>query len=111
MEISSVLMEMGVLDGDQFPASDMSSYPHMVETWVNPAVSIPTEAAMQAVWDAGATDRQAEEDAQALADTMADTESPGILARKLEDVIDHLENGTPLSDEAKSWVIDRSSRR
>ena len=39
------------------------------------------------------------------------TESLGSIARKLEDVIDFIENSTPLPVETKSWMSDRKTIR
>jgi len=43
---------------------------------------------------------------QKLIDLRA-TEDLGTISRKLEDVIDYIENGTPLPAEAKAWMANR----
>jgi len=47
----------------------------------------------------------------ALRANLLPTEDIAIVARKLEDIIDHLENGTPLSTEAKDWMTNRKTMR
>lgn len=39
------------------------------------------------------------------------TENPGELARKLEEVIDYIENGTSLSQFTKDWLNTRKEKR
>ena len=46
-----------------------------------------------------------------LSAKMADTEAPGAVARKLEDVLDHLVNQKPLSQEAVAWLNSRKEKR
>lgn len=46
-----------------------------------------------------------------LSAKMADTEAPGTVARKVEDVFDYLVNQTPLSQEAVSWLNSRKEKR
>ncbi len=42
---------------------------------------------------------------------LVETEDNAILSRKLEEIIDHLENTTPISQESKDWAADRKSLR
>lgn len=39
------------------------------------------------------------------------TETIGGVARRLEEVIDWIENGTPLSPQARSWMTERKAAR
>lgn len=43
--------------------------------------------------------------------TLKETETLATVARKLEDLIDHIENGAPLSQQAKSWAQLRKTER
>lgn len=45
------------------------------------------------------------------AEELEESETLAQIARKLEDVIDHIENGTPLSEYAKSWSTERKTAR
>jgi len=49
-------------------------------------------------------------DAEIL-EALRESEKPEILARKLEEVIDNIENGAPLSDFAKGWAAERKTER
>lgn len=46
-----------------------------------------------------------------LRDALAPTEDIGAVARKVEDIIDHLVNGTPLAQFAKDWAAGRKALR
>lgn len=46
-----------------------------------------------------------------LAQRMAKFEKPGDVARKVEEVLDHLINGAALSPQAAKWVSDRKAER
>ncbi len=62
--------------------------------------------------------RDAEEAAEAAAEPgrrakidLVKTESAGAIARKLEDVIDNIVNGTPLPLTTKKWASGRKTKR
>lgn len=42
---------------------------------------------------------------------IAETESVGVVARKLEEIIDYIENDTPLSTYTKNWLSERKGLR
>lgn len=42
---------------------------------------------------------------------IAATEDTGVISRKLEELIDNVENGTPLSQETKDWMNNRKAIR
>tara|TARA_A100000172_G_scaffold14616_1_gene7662 strand:- start:97 stop:375 length:279 start_codon:yes stop_codon:yes gene_type:complete len=44
-------------------------------------------------------------------DALVETENGNQIARRLEDVLDHLVNGTAISDQSKAWLADRKDRR
>lgn len=44
-------------------------------------------------------------------DALVETENGNQIARRLEDVLDHLVNGTAISDQSKAWLSDRKDRR
>jgi len=44
-------------------------------------------------------------------DSLSQTENLASIARKLEEIIDNIENETPLSTEAKDWMSSRKSIR
>jgi hypothetical protein len=46
-----------------------------------------------------------------LSVVLAETEGMGVLARKLEEITDNIENGTPLSDYTKDWLQARKDAR
>ena len=48
---------------------------------------------------------------QRISEELADTETPQKLARKLEDIIDHIANDTPLDQTVSEWASDRRTRR
>ena len=46
-----------------------------------------------------------------IAELLRETESIGVIARKLEEIIDFIENETPLSLQTKEWVSNRKGIR
>lgn len=46
-----------------------------------------------------------------ITELLRETESIGVIARKLEEIIDFIENGTPLSLQTKDWVSNRKGIR
>lgn len=44
-------------------------------------------------------------------DALIETETSNQIGRRLEDVLDHLVNGTAISDQSKEWLADRQDRR
>ena len=44
-------------------------------------------------------------------EALIETETGYQVARRLEDVLDHLVNGTTISDQSKAWLADRQDRR
>ena len=42
-----------------------------------------------------------------IAELLAETEGREVIAEKLEEIIDFIENGTPLSAASKTWMSDR----
>ena len=65
---------------------------------------ITARQAEVAAWEAGAAQRAA------LAE-LKETETLKDVSRKLEEVIDYIENGTPLSSQAKDWMSGRKIKR
>jgi len=49
--------------------------------------------------------------ARVLQVALSDTEATGQVARKMEDILDHLVNGVAVSPEAIAWLNDRKARR
>ncbi len=48
---------------------------------------------------------------EVLKEIMSSTESIGVVARKLEEIIDNIENGTALSKITKDWAANRKTLR
>ena len=46
-----------------------------------------------------------------ITDLLMETEKMSVIAEKLEEVIDFIENATPLSQETKDWVSNRKTIR
>lgn len=46
-----------------------------------------------------------------ITELLSKTENIDVIAQKLEEVIDYIENGTPLSSESKAWMSDRKTIR
>jgi hypothetical protein len=46
-----------------------------------------------------------------IGDILSGTESTAEIARKLEDVLDHLANGAPLTQYAMDWLNERKQKR
>lgn len=84
------------------------TYDLLVETWDTADGPVPGREDCLAAFVAWETARTA---ARALSEAMAGTEDLGTLARKLEDILDHLENGKPLPGKAVDWLNDRKGRR
>ena len=49
--------------------------------------------------------------APTLSDQFAPTESNAVIARKLEEIADNIQNDTPLSQETIDWLNDRKALR
>ena len=49
--------------------------------------------------------------ADLITEALAGTETVAQVARKVEDLIDHIVNGTPLDDSVEAWRADRATKR